>query len=236
MRRAHGLPDHRQARATGQPPYPRPVAGPPAPTTRRAARRSPAPAPSSDTRFRSAPSPSGTMPTPASSKSISSHTVARRPKASISAPSAPSISRRPGSNWNPSGVRDRSGSAAPSTASERACPSARRARQRQWIRVHQPGAPDLLSPPAHHFHAQPPLEKNDSAHVEQKNGAVVRQLVGYDRFTSRAAYAQLQRVWYAYAHSHEPARSGVGGDRSVLRLVATWRGCRTARRPWGIPG
>ena len=36
-----------------------------------------------------------------------------------------------------------------------------------------------------------PWKKNDSAHVEQKNGAVVRQLVGYDRFTSRAAYGQL---------------------------------------------
>ena len=36
-----------------------------------------------------------------------------------------------------------------------------------------------------------PWKKNDSAHVEQKN---VRQLVGYDRFTSRAAYGQLQRV------------------------------------------
>jgi hypothetical protein len=32
-------------------------------------------------------------------------------------------------------------------------------------------------------------KKNDSAHVEQKNGAVVRHLVGYDRFASKAAYA-----------------------------------------------
>src|ERR1700730_15024234 len=38
-------------------------------------------------------------------------------------------------------------------------------------------------------------KKNDSAHVEQKNGAVVRQLIGYDRFTSQAAYAQLRRVY-----------------------------------------
>ena len=37
--------------------------------------------------------------------------------------------------------------------------------------------------------------KNDSAHVEQKNGARVRALVGYDRSTSRAAYAQLARVY-----------------------------------------
>src|SRR5262249_42688888 len=39
-----------------------------------------------------------------------------------------------------------------------------------------------------------PWKKNDSAHVEQKNGAVVRQLVGYDRFICRPAYGQLQRV------------------------------------------
>jgi hypothetical protein len=44
-------------------------------------------------------------------------------------------------------------------------------------------------------------KKNDSAHVEQKNGAVVRHLVGYDRFTSHAAYAQLARV-YALARLH----------------------------------
>jgi hypothetical protein len=37
--------------------------------------------------------------------------------------------------------------------------------------------------------------KNDSAHVEQKNGAIVRALIGYDRYASRAAYAQLMRVY-----------------------------------------
>jgi hypothetical protein len=37
--------------------------------------------------------------------------------------------------------------------------------------------------------------KNDSAYVEQKNGAIVRALVGYDRYSSRAAYAQLARVY-----------------------------------------
>ena len=40
-----------------------------------------------------------------------------------------------------------------------------------------------------------PYRKNDSAHVEQKNGAIVRALVGYDRYASRAAYAQLARVY-----------------------------------------
>lgn len=37
--------------------------------------------------------------------------------------------------------------------------------------------------------------KNDSAHVEQKNGAVVRRWIGYDRFTTKPAYAALQAVY-----------------------------------------
>ena len=39
-------------------------------------------------------------------------------------------------------------------------------------------------------------KKNDSCHVEQKNGNVVRRLVGYDRYTSRAAYQCLGRVYH----------------------------------------
>jgi hypothetical protein len=37
--------------------------------------------------------------------------------------------------------------------------------------------------------------KNDGAHVEQKNGAVVRRWVGHDRYTSKAAYAALRVVY-----------------------------------------
>lgn len=44
-------------------------------------------------------------------------------------------------------------------------------------------------------------KKNDSALVEQKNGAIVRHVVGYDRFASKAAYAQLARV-YALVRLH----------------------------------
>ncbi len=40
-----------------------------------------------------------------------------------------------------------------------------------------------------------PYKKNDNAHVEQKNWSVVRRLVGYDRYASREALAQLQRVY-----------------------------------------
>ena len=68
-----------------------------------------------------------------------------------------------------------------------------------------------------------PWKKNDSAHVEQKNGAVVRQLIGYDRFTSRAAYAQLQRV-YRLARLH------VNFFQPVEKLVTkTRQGARSHR-------
>jgi Integrase core domain len=68
-----------------------------------------------------------------------------------------------------------------------------------------------------------PWKKNDSAHVEQKNGAVVRQLIGYDRFASRAAYGQLQRV-YRLARLH------VNFFQPVEKLVTkTRQGARTHR-------
>src|SRR6266545_1864764 len=40
-----------------------------------------------------------------------------------------------------------------------------------------------------------PYWKNDQAHVEQKNWSVVRRLVGYGRYETREALAQLNRVY-----------------------------------------
>ena len=40
-----------------------------------------------------------------------------------------------------------------------------------------------------------PYKKNDSAYVEQKNWSVVRRLVGYDRYSSKEALAQLNRLY-----------------------------------------
>jgi len=38
-------------------------------------------------------------------------------------------------------------------------------------------------------------KKNDSCHVEQKNGNVVRRFVGYDRYSSKASYQCLARIY-----------------------------------------
>ena len=40
-----------------------------------------------------------------------------------------------------------------------------------------------------------PYRKNDQAHVEQKNGAVVRRMVGYRRYTGVAAATELARLY-----------------------------------------
>jgi len=40
-----------------------------------------------------------------------------------------------------------------------------------------------------------PYKKNDQAHVEQKNGSVVRRVVGYDRFRSKAALRALDHLY-----------------------------------------
>ena len=66
-------------------------------------------------------------------------------------------------------------------------------------------------------------KKNDSAHVEQKNGAIVRGLVGYDRFASRAAYAQLARVY-------DLARLHVNFFQPTEKLVTKTRAGARPRR------
>jgi len=71
-------------------------------------------------------------------------------------------------------------------------------------------------------------KKNDSAHVEQKNGAVVRHLVGYDRFATRRAYAQLGRV-YALARLH------VNFFQPVEKLVSKLRTGARVRRVFDRP-
>lgn len=50
--------------------------------------------------------------------------------------------------------------------------------------------------------------KNDQCYVEQKNGAVVRQFVGYDRFEGEAAYRQLVELYRAlrlYVNFFQPS-------------------------------
>ena len=61
-----------------------------------------------------------------------------------------------------------------------------------------------------------PYKKNDQAFVEQKNGAVIRQHVGYQRFISKPAFAALQDVY-------RPLRLSVNFFQPVQKLIHTER-------------
>jgi len=84
-----------------------------------------------------------------------------------------------------------------------------------------------------------PYQKNDSAHVEQKNGAIVRPLIGYDRYASRAAYAQLARV-YDLARLHinffQPVQKLVTKERRGPRVHRVYDRAQTPYQRLGATG
>src|SRR5581483_6094586 len=67
--------------------------------------------------------------------------------------------------------------------------------------------------------------KNDQCYVEQKNGSIVRQLVGYDRFEGERAYRQLGELYRA-------ARLYVNFLQPSLKLVSKQRDGGHVRRSY----
>lgn len=66
-----------------------------------------------------------------------------------------------------------------------------------------------------------PYKKNDQAWVEQRNHTAVRQLVGYDRYSSRPAYEQLERVYAIadeYANFFQPVSKLVRKERHGAKV------------------
>ena len=55
-----------------------------------------------------------------------------------------------------------------------------------------------------------PYRKNDSAHVERKNGAVVRRLAGHGRYSAAAAFRRMREV-YSLARLQVTSSSLCGG-------------------------
>ncbi len=73
-------------------------------------------------------------------------------------------------------------------------------------------------------------KKNDSCHVEQKNGNVVRRLVGYDRYTSKAAYQCLERVYddvRLYLNFFQPTMKLVSKTRHGAKVNKVYDMART---------
>lgn len=67
-----------------------------------------------------------------------------------------------------------------------------------------------------------PYRKNDQAYVEQKNGDVIRRTVGYDRYSSSQAYAQLNRLYRPlglFVNFFAPIRKLVSKERAGAKVI-----------------
>ena len=67
-----------------------------------------------------------------------------------------------------------------------------------------------------------PYQKNDQAHVEQKNWSVIRRLIGYDRFETEEEYLLLQSIYAdlrLYANFFQPVLKLVSKEHVDKKLV-----------------
>ena len=66
-----------------------------------------------------------------------------------------------------------------------------------------------------------PYQKRDQCFVEQKNGAIVRQVVGYDRFVGEHAYRQLMELYRAlrlYVNCFQPSMKLLSKQREGKKV------------------
>jgi len=73
-------------------------------------------------------------------------------------------------------------------------------------------------------------KKNDSCHVEQKNWSVVRRVVGYDRYSSRAALERLNMVYDClrlYVNFFQPVMKLVAKTRHGAKVYKVYDEART---------
>ena len=76
-------------------------------------------------------------------------------------------------------------------------------------------------------------KKNDSCHVEQKNWSVVRRIIGYDRFTSKAAFRALDDVYTLlrlYVNFFQPVLKLVGKSRQGAKVRKAYDTAQTPYR------
>ncbi len=72
--------------------------------------------------------------------------------------------------------------------------------------------------------------KNDQAHVEEKNGSVVRRLVGYDRFEGRQAWEALARLYGVlrqYVNFFQPSLKLIEKERRGAKVSKKYDKAKT---------
>jgi transposase InsO family protein len=75
-----------------------------------------------------------------------------------------------------------------------------------------------------------PYKKNDQAYVEQKNWSVVRRLVGYHRYSTKAAYEQMERLYLLvrqYANFFQPIAKLVHKERVGAKVIKRYDVAKT---------
>jgi hypothetical protein len=75
-------------------------------------------------------------------------------------------------------------------------------------------------------------KKNDNCHIEQKNGNIVRRIIGYDRYSSRQALEILNQVYYLlhlYINFFQPVMKLVSKSRQSARVHKVYD---TAKTPY----
>src|SRR3989441_3162570 len=75
-----------------------------------------------------------------------------------------------------------------------------------------------------------PYLKNDQCFVEQKNGAVVRQVVGYDRLVGEQAYRQLTELYRAlhlYVNCFQPSMKLLAKERDGKKVRCVYDPAKT---------
>jgi Integrase core domain len=77
-----------------------------------------------------------------------------------------------------------------------------------------------------------PYQKNDQAHVEQKNWSVVRHVIGYDRLESEVQYALLESIYQdlrLYINFFQPVLKLIGKERIGNKVIRKYD---TAKTPY----
>ncbi len=73
-------------------------------------------------------------------------------------------------------------------------------------------------------------KSNDQAHVEEKNGSVVRRLIGYDRFEGLEAWetlTQLYKVMRLYVNFFQPSMKLLSKERSNAKVTKKYHPAKT---------
>jgi hypothetical protein len=73
-------------------------------------------------------------------------------------------------------------------------------------------------------------KKNDNAHVEQKNGAIVRRLVGHDRYASKPALIQLEKLYELvrlHTNFFQPVQKLLSKSRNGAKVLRLYDKART---------